>query len=335
MNSRERFLAVLNGQKPDRPPVCNISALTSVELQDSTGCFMPGVHLDAEKLVRLCAANHEVLGFDAVTFIINYFGEPAALGYQINWGSKTQYPIFVSHPWQNPQDACCPDDLLDKPPVKTYLQALKLAKKQYGDRLAVLGKVMGPFSMVQAMCGVQNVMMDVMDNPDKLKLFLNVAADVLARCANAQFEVGIDAVSIGEGGAGANMLSPKMYEDLLLETHQRMLKSIHGPTIMHICGDITPRLTSLAKIGLDFFHFDWAIKPAVMKEAAKEKFKLIGNINTKDLLMAEPEEIEKQVKENIEAGIDVIAPGCAVSPKCPNRNLLAITKAVRRWSSQA
>ena len=80
MNSRERFLAALAGQTPDRTPVAHVAALTTVELQERTGCTMPAVHLDAEGLARLCYANHEVLGFDAVTFNINYFGEPAALG---------------------------------------------------------------------------------------------------------------------------------------------------------------------------------------------------------------------------------------------------------------
>ena len=331
MTGRERFLAVLHGRKPDRTPVGHISALTTAELQQTTGCFMPEVHLDAEKLVRLCAANHEVLGFDAVTFIINYFGEPAAAGVEMNWGSPSEYPIFASHPWREPEDAAVPGDLLDRPPVKTYLDALKLARRDYGDRLAVLGKVMGPFSMVQAMHGVEQTMLDVMDAPDEVRSFLRVAADVLVRCANAQFAVGIDAISIGEGGAGANMLSPQMYDDLLRETHRRMLRRIDGPTILHMCGDITPRLDSLKQIPLDFFHFDWAIKPKAMKAAAEGKFKLVGNVNTKDLLMAGPDEIARQVVENLEAGVEMIAPGCAVSPNCPNANFIAMTDAVRKW----
>ena len=256
MNGRERFIAVLNGESPDRTPVGHIGALTTVELQDSTGCFMPAVHLDARKLARLCAANHEVLGFDAVTFIINYFGEPAAAGCEMNWGSKTEYPIFASRPWQSVEDARIPDDLLDKPTVRTNLDSLRTAKREYGDRVAILGKVMGPLSMVQAMCGVQKAMTAAIDEPDKVRRFLDVAVDILVRCANAQLEVGADAIAIGEGGAGANMLSPRMYEYLLLETHQAMLRRIDGPTIMHMCGDITPRLDSLRTIGLDFFHFD-------------------------------------------------------------------------------
>ena len=72
MNGKERFLAALRGERPDRTPVAHVAALTTVELQQATGCPMPEVHLDAGQLAQLCYANHEVLGFDAVTFNINY-----------------------------------------------------------------------------------------------------------------------------------------------------------------------------------------------------------------------------------------------------------------------
>ena len=224
-----------------------------------------------------------------------------------------------------------PCDLLDRPPIRTYLEALRIAKRDYGDTVAVLGKVMGPFSMTQVMHGIENVMLGLIDTPDKIDHFLDVAVDVLVTCANAQFEAGADAIAIGEGGAGGNMLSPRMHERLLLPVHRRMLEEIQGPTIMHICGDITPRLPSLAQIGLTCFNFDWEIRPKVMKDAAEGKFRIMGNVNTTDLLMADPAEIEEQVIENLEAGVDIISPGCAVSPKCPNANLRAMAEAIGRW----
>ena len=331
MSSRERFLAALNGEKPDRTPLAHISALTTVELQRMTGCFMPEVHNNPEQLARLCAANHEVLGFDAVTFIINYFGEPAAIGCRIDWGSKTTLPVYTSHPWSKPEDASVPKDLLDRQPIQNYLRTIRIAKKDYVDRMAVLGKIMGPFSMTQVMHGLENVMVGLIEDPPKVEHFIDVAVKILIKCANAQFEAGIDALAIGEGGAGANMLSPQMYERFLLPVHKRMINEIHGPTIMHICGDITPRLHLLKEIGLTCFNFDWAIKPEVMKEKSEEKFRIMGNVNTTDLLRANPEVIEKQVIENIEADVDIISPGCAVSPECPNANFQAMADAIKKW----
>ena len=331
MNSAERFLAALKGRSCDRTPLAHVSALTTVALQEATGCFMPAVHHDPEQLARLGFANHEVLGFDAVSFIINYFSEPAALGVEMDYGARDALPVYKSHPWRQVEDAKAPADILDRLPVRNCLKTLAIARKKCAGRCAVLGKVMGPFSMAMVMHGLENLMIGMIDDQAGMKHFVETAADVLIKCANAQFEAGADAVAIGEGGAGANMLSPEMYQSFLMPIHQRMLKAIQGQTIMHICGDITPRLGSMAKIGLTCFNFDWAIKPAVMKQASAGKFRIMGNINTGDLLMAGPDTIRKQVVECLEAGVDMISPGCAVSPKCPNANFQAMRDAIDQF----
>ncbi len=334
MNSKERFLAALRGETPDRTPVAHVAALTTVELQQATGCHMPQVHLDAERLARLCYANHEVLGFDAVTFNINYFGEPAALGSKMSWGDQATYPSYGPPIWVEPEDALVPEDLLDRQPIATYLGATRTAKRDYGHRVGVIAKVMGPLSMVQAMHGVAHTMIDLIQAPDTIRHFLDIAVDILTRCANAELEEGADAVAIGEGGAGGNMLSPQMHARFLLDVHRRLIAAIQGPTIMHICGDITPRLDALSQAGLCCFNFDWAIAPQVMVDKAGGAFRLMGNVNTADLLLGQPDEIERQVIENLEAGVDIISPGCAISPRCPNANFQAMVNAVRKWHAE-
>ena len=328
---RERFVAALHRQSTDRPPVAHVAALTTVELQQATNCWMPEVHHDPAKLVKLCGANHDILGFDAVTFNINYFGEPAALGSTMNWGSETAYPTYGLPLWVDPEDAVHPENLLDREPIRTYLAATRMVKRDYGRDVGVIAKVMGPLSMVQALHGVDSVMMDMIQAPELVRGFLDVACDILIECANAELEEGADAIAIGEGGAGGNMLSPKMHRVMLLDVHKRLVSGIDGPTIMHICGDITPRLDSLGEVGLTCFNFDWEIDPVVMKQSAAGAFSLMGNINTADLMLSTPDEIERQVVACLEAGIDIISPGCAISPRCPNSNLLAMTRGVARW----
>jgi [methyl-Co(III) methanol-specific corrinoid protein]:coenzyme M methyltransferase len=328
---RERFLAALHGEKTDRTPLAHIAALTTVELQESTGCRMPDVHHDPEQQARLLVANHRVLGFDAVSFIINFFNEPAALGVEMDWGHPAKLPSVVSHPWHEEADAGIPEDVLQRPPVKTYLETLRIAKREFGDEIGVLGKVMGPFSMTQMMHGVENVLMGLIDDPERITHFMEVCLDILVPCANAQLDLGIDALAIGEGGAGAQMLSPKMYEQFLLPIHRQMLQRIQGPTVMHICGDITPRLAMLGEIGLTCFNFDWAIAPRDMVKSAAGKFSTMGNVNTTDLLNGTEADIQRQVFDNLDAGVDIISPGCAISPQCPNANLRAMAQAIDEY----
>jgi len=73
------------------------------------------------------------------------------------------------------------------------------------------------------------------------------------------------------------MLSPATYARVLLPWHQEMVAAINGPTILHICGDITPRLAMMKRIGMTCFNFDWAIAPQrrgkpSQESASKSKF---------------------------------------------------------------
>jgi [methyl-Co(III) methanol-specific corrinoid protein]:coenzyme M methyltransferase len=306
-----------------------VAAMTTVELQEATGCFMPEVHRMPDALARLCFANHDVLGFDAVCPLINYFSEPAALGCRLDWGAPDRLPVYRSHPWENLDDAVVPGDLLDRSPIRECLEALRIAVRDYGDKVAVLGKVMGPLSMVQVMHGLEATMLGLVEDPDRIRRFLEVALKILVQYANAQFDEGITAVTIGEGGAGAQMVSPATYQEFLAGTHRQLVERTAGPTILHMCGDVTPRLEMIADTGVTCFNFDWAIRPDVMKHAAHGRFSTMGNINTADLLNGPPEVIERQVLDNLEAGTDVISPGCALAPTCPNENLTAMTRAIR------
>ena len=328
MHARERFLAAIHGRPTDRPPVAHVAALTTAELQQATGCRMPDVFFDPAQQARLLQANHEVLGLDAVTFLINYFNSPAALGAHMDWGDVSTLPTFKSHPWQQLDDVDIPDDLLDRQPIRTCLETLRIAKRDYGQKVAVLGKVMGPFSMAQVMHGVENLMIATIDNRDLVVGLLEACVEVLVKFAHAQLEIGIDALAIGEGGAGANMLSPGMYHELLLPVHQKMLSQIDAPTIMHICGDVTPRLQMFRQTGMDCFNFDWAISPDDIVKTVAGDYRLMGNVNTTDLLRASPARIALQVHQCMDAGVDIISPGCAISPMCPNANLRAMADAV-------
>jgi [methyl-Co(III) methanol-specific corrinoid protein]:coenzyme M methyltransferase len=57
----------------------------------------------------------------------------------------------------------------------------------------------------------------------------------------------------------------------------------------------------------------------------------MGNVNTTDLLTGSPDEIKAQVFENLEAGVDIISPGCAISPQCPSANIKAMSEAINAW----
>jgi len=65
-------------------------------------------------------------------------------------------------------------------------------------------------------------------------------------------------------------------------------------------------------------------------EVINHEISLIGNIaNKKVLFGGTPEDVYKQARYSIEAGVDVLAPECAVPLQTPLANLKAIVEAAR------
>jgi len=56
----------------------------------------------------------------------------------------------------------------------------------------------------------------------------------------------------------------------------------------------------------------------------------VGDINNpQTLLLGTPEDVYKQARYAIEAGVNIIAPECAIPPGTPLENLRAIVEAAR------
>jgi [methyl-Co(III) methanol-specific corrinoid protein]:coenzyme M methyltransferase len=54
-----------------------------------------------------------------------------------------------------------PHDLLEKPSMRVVLDAMSILKHQVGDQVAVVGKVMGPWTICYHLAGVENFFMKV------------------------------------------------------------------------------------------------------------------------------------------------------------------------------
>jgi [methyl-Co(III) methanol-specific corrinoid protein]:coenzyme M methyltransferase len=58
----------------------------------------------------------------------------------------------------------------------------------------------------------------------------------------------------------------------------------------------------------------------------------VGNINNPETLYSKgPEEVAAEVLENLDAGVQLVGPECAIPLQTPIENLKAIPEAVRWW----
>ena len=334
MSPKRRFLSALFGGRVDRTPVGNPTSIATVELMERTRVFFPDAHLDGEKMAVLAAAGHDLLGYDTIAPVFSVQQEAAALGCQVEWGDRENMPVNTTSPFTDPEEIAIPEDFLERPSVRAVLDALRLLRQHHGDHAVIVGKVMGPWTLAYHLYGIQPFLMDTMDNPARVRSFLDVLKEVTVLFGKAQMRAGADVLVLADHATG-DLVSPGCYRDFLLPVHQEITARLACPTILHICGNTTNRLDYIAQAGFDAFHFDSKVNATEALRIVDGRICLIGNVNNPEtLLHGTPEQVKAEVHSLLEAGVSIVGPECAVPLVTPNRNLAAIVEAVEEWQQR-
>ena len=321
--------AVYNGRKGERPPAGNPTSIACHDLMDAAGVSFPEAHLDPQAMADLALAGHEIIGFDTVMPEYSVHQESAALGCELDWGDRNTMPDGKTFPYADFSDVQVPENILEKPSMRVVLDALSILKRNVGEKVAVVGKVMGPWTLSYHMAGTQNFLLQIgMGETDKVVKMMRQLMPVTIAFANAQFRAGADVVVLADHVTG-DLAGPNHYEELLLPLHQEITPQIGGPLILHVCGNCTDRLHLFAKAGFESYHFEWQMDPKEVVKRMGDSMSLAGGINNPQVLyQGTPDDVYKQARYNIEAGVDIIGPECAIPLSTPMENLKAIVSAV-------
>ncbi len=322
--------AMFGGRRGSRPPVGNPTSIACHGLMEKAGAWFPEAHLNAGAMAELALAGHEVLGFDTVMPEFSVDQESAALGAEVDWGDRNRMPDVKAFPHADFSDIWVPADFLEKPSCRVVLDALSILRRHVGGRVAIVGKVMGPWTLSYHMAGTQNFLLAVgMGETEKVKKMLRQLMPVTVAFANAQFAAGADIVVIADH-ATRNLVGPHHYREYLLPLHQEIVPQIGGPLILHVCGNCSDRLELFAQTGVDAYHFEWQVDSKEAVRRIGDKLSLVGNVNNpRALLQGTPEDVYKQARYAIEAGVHIIGPECAIPLTTPVENLRAIVEAAR------
>ncbi len=329
MTSRERFFASLAGKEVDRKPVINPTSTATKETCDILGFSFKDVHLDTDKTAALAAFNCEQLGFDSVMPYYSVVLEAAAFGADIDWGSDVEMPNQKRPVFSNPNDFVMPTDFLDKLPIKTVLDSIKLLRKKLGDDAVILGKVMGPWTLSYHLHGIEDFLIETITDPDMVQEFLQKFKEISIKFADAQFEAGADVVTIADH-ATADLVGPATYKEFLMPVHKEINEYFKDrTTILHCCGNTLDRIAMFREGGFNIFHFDSKndISKALIEASDMQ---LAGCIaNSEILLNGTVEDVRRQTIEVAASGVKFVAPECAIPLRVKNVNLHEISKTVR------
>ena len=330
MSPKRRFLAAMMGGPVDRIPVGNVVSVITVELMKIADSWFPDAHLNAEDMARLAATSHTELGYDTVMPIFSVTQEAAALGCEVNWGYPEMMPGVRSHPFAERDDYSLPERWMEAPSIQVVLNALGLLRKELGDRVVIVGKVMGPWSLSYHMMGVEEFLISTISDPERAQRSLDALKGVPIAFAKAQMQAGADVICLADHATGG-MVSPIMYRDMLLPVHKEIVAAVGCPTVLHCCGNTTDRLQHFAETGVDCYHFESQVAIADAVTAAQGKMTLMGNVNNPEILLrGSPQEVVEACRQAVDGGVQILAPECAVPLTTPLENLRTLVDVADR-----
>jgi MtaA/CmuA family methyltransferase len=336
MTSRQRVLAALRREPVDRTPVCNPTSIATVELMDLVDAPFPDANRKPELMARLAATGYTELGFDSIMPCFSIIQESSAIGCKIQWEQKDNWPtVKMREPiYVKPEDIDFSGNWMQHPDAQCLIEAIRILRREYGDEVAIIGKTMGPWSLAYHSFGVEPFLLMSLDDPGKTKQILDKLKEITVQFGLAQFEAGADALTLPDHATG-DLVSGEYYARYLRDLHIEFAERLRGPLILHICGRTVDRMEYIAQTGMAAFHYDSKNDPAESMAIVKNRISLVGNINNPETLFSKgPEEVRREVYKNLEAGVQLVGPECAIPLQTAIENLKEIPKAVRDWHKE-
>ena len=336
MSKKERVLAALNRQDVDRTPVANPTSVATVEMMDLVDAPFPEACRSAELNAKLAATEISQFDFDSIAPYFSIIQESSAIGCEMQWEQKDNWPtVRMSNPiWKTASDVKVPSNFLDHPDVKVITDSIRILKKEFGDEVPIIGKTMGPWTLAYHVFGVETFLLGSVDNPDETAEALEKLCEFTYLFGEAQIDAGADVLTVPDHATG-DLVSGQYYQKFLQDIHTEMAERFSVPLILHICGRTVDRMPFIAETGMHAFHFDSKNSPQEAMDAVGDKIALVGNINNPETLYSkDTEDVKKEVFECLNAGVQLIAPECAIPLKTKAENLIAITEGISDWIAE-
>ena len=273
MTGRERYLAALSNQRPDRLPVqvhswmqyyleAYLGGMDQYAAYEAVG-MDPVIYADpifvyrdgdfARWQVDVKTAPDGEGGMTYVKRITTPKGEIVEKGGGNRYTTWiTEYPIKGEKEFAL-WDEFVPLPVLDWTPVKA-------AKERIGDRGIVRGAGFGfgqgsPWQDLSTiMMGTEPAIYAAIDEPDWMRYALGAMLEKKMKVLEQSGPIALDLVETGGGGGSSTVISPALHREFCLPFDQKQHALIHAlgaKIVYHLCGGLMPLLETVSENGTD------------------------------------------------------------------------------------
>lgn len=224
--------------------------------------------------------------------------------------------------------------LLEDKGMQAIMRQGKIMRKAVGDEHYLSALISAPFTVAGQLLGVQELMMELLDDEGATEHLFALAVEVAYQFASLQLEAGANILMLADPVASGDLISPAMYEEFAAPLVKRLLDRIGDKAefkLMHICGNTAARLDAIHNLGLDAFSMD-SVDIGMAMEKANKDYAIMGNMSPSGILLDKtPAEIEEHCRAlALQGGLNggyIMMPGCDLPPNASLDNILAMVRA--------
>ena len=339
MTKRERVLTAFSRRTPDKiPKWMQSGAHLSKLVKENAGADNPAEYfdMDIQQLVRYGPTKKQ-------SDFSKYYPDDSFVN---EWGIKSLQGSSAPM-----RDFRTIDDLYEYPfpdvgASYRYEHLQKEVRKIKEKGLpAVSGYECGTFEQLWALRGMDNFLVDLLDEPEFLTPLIEKVSDLKAQIAAGYAKADVDIIWTGDdlGSEIAMLMAPDVWRKHLKPCVKKIVQSAKKvkPDVLvafHSDGYIEPIISDLIEVGVDILQ---AVQPecmdvAKLKEKYGDRLSFWGTIGTQSTMaFGTPDEVKKEVKKRImtvgKGGGLCIGPSHTLEPPTPWENIAAFFEAVEYY----
>jgi uroporphyrinogen decarboxylase len=342
MTPKQRFLAALDIEEPDRIPVFyqHLGGARWI-LQSCGKTIRDGFH-DPEVFAEIAMASHKLFGYDNVMagwgdILI----EAQAHGTIWKWPEKDYYPRVDRYAIIEPNDV---EKIESVDPLKDKywsvpIKAASIMQSRIGKEVEVMGCINSPMVIAMMMMGADQLLVTLMMNPNMIDELLAKIVESSKLYGERINKIGLESVMIENGTAGAELNSPDLcdrfdmrYLKVVLDNY----RSLNLRTMVHNCA-AAPFLDKELALRPDAIHFNNKfVELEKVFEMLRGKTCVVSGIDHMELmfrgtLIAVEDDIRKVIDIWGRAPGFIIAPGCEMPFKTPLENILSLPRTTEKY----
>ncbi|WP_457551122.1 uroporphyrinogen decarboxylase family protein [Desulfobacula sp.] len=323
MTSKERFLAAVNQQEVDYMPTCGpfqaLWAMGESKLTVAESIENPKLAAQSQvKPIQDC-------DFDGLEVMWDWLSPAGTLGCNIKF-PELGAPITMSHILDDHTDLSklqIPDFNQDHR-FKSSVQTARILIEQFSKERYLYCTAVAPFTLAGEIRGVEKLMRDCFKKKEFVKELLEFTTAVLTGYYTQIATLDVDGIFICDPTASGSLMSRKLFDKFskpYIKTIVDVIKKAGKHAIVHICGDITDRLESVAEIEPDILSVDTHVDLEFAKSIFGGKIATLGNINVVNTLyMGTQQEVNDQIltilKKTGGKG-HILGGACDIAPESP------------------